>query len=313
MLNHRDKQFILNNFPYIELCREKSFHNKVPSSNFYLTIPKGKKYFTWFRRWKKWNVCIFLKLSNNKRHIDDIKIYNVCFDNRLCYKDGTIFYGTLFTIKKQMFYNVENIYYSLNKDITQYTQKDKWVEISKIFNKYLKQKSNMQNDVIFGTPIISEDHEKIKRKIQNLPYELYSIQHRLFRREISFFNESNQNLIIREANFFVKTTIRPDIYDLLIMDNGSIEKHNIAYIPDYKTSVFMNSLFRKIKENDNLDLLEESDDEEEFENISIDKFVNLSTTHIMKCVYNKKYKLWKPMKIVNENITTKQEILKMEI
>ena len=171
----------------------------------------------------------------------------------------------------------------------------------------------MQNDVIFGTPIISEDHEKIKRQIQNLPYELYSIQHRLFRREISFFNESNQNLIIREANFFVKTTIRPDIYDLLIMNNGAIERHNIAYIPDYKTSVFMNSLFRKIKENDNLDLLEESDDEEEFENISPDKFVNLSTTHIMKCVYNKKYKLWKPMKIVNENITTKQEILKMEI
>ena len=77
--------------------------------------------------------------------------------------------------------------------------------------------------------------------------------------------------------------------------------------------VAMNSLFRKIKENDNLDLLEESDDEEEFENISSDKFVNLSTTHIMKCVYNKKYKLWKPMKIVNENITDKREILKMEI
>ena len=37
----------------------------------------------------------------------------------------------------------------------------------------------------------------------------------------------------------------------------------------------MNSLFRTIKENDNLDLLEESDDDEEFENIQIDKFVNL--------------------------------------
>ena len=193
MLNHRDKQFILNNFPYIELCREKLFHNKVPSSNFYLTIPKGKKYFTWFRRWKKWNVCIFLKLSNNKRHFDDIKIYNVCFDDRLCYKDGTIFYGTLFTIKKQMFYNVENIYYSLNKNITQYTQKDKWKEISKVFNKYIKQKSNMENDVIFGTPIISEDHKKIKKKIQNLQYELYSIQHRLFKREVSFFNELNES------------------------------------------------------------------------------------------------------------------------
>ena len=37
----------------------------------------------------------------------------------------------------------------------------------------------------------------------------------------------------------------------------------------------MNSLFRNIKENGNLDLLEESDDEEEFENIALDKFVYL--------------------------------------
>ena len=37
----------------------------------------------------------------------------------------------------------------------------------------------------------------------------------------------------------------------------------------------MNSLFRNIKENRNLDLLEESDDEEEFENTSLDKFVDL--------------------------------------
>ena len=33
----------------------------------------------------------------------------------------------------------------------------------------------------------------------------------------------------------------------------------------------MNDLFRNIKENSNLDLLEESDDEDEFENISRNK------------------------------------------
>ena len=35
----------------------------------------------------------------------------------------------------------------------------------------------------------------------------------------------------------------------------------------------MNNIFRNIKENTNLDALEESDDEEEFENISLDKYV----------------------------------------
>ena len=37
----------------------------------------------------------------------------------------------------------------------------------------------------------------------------------------------------------------------------------------------MNKHFRIIKENDNLDLLEESDDEDEFENIDEDKYVYL--------------------------------------
>ena len=35
----------------------------------------------------------------------------------------------------------------------------------------------------------------------------------------------------------------------------------------------MNKLFRNIKENNNLDLLEESDSEDEFENIQLDKYV----------------------------------------
>ena len=39
----------------------------------------------------------------------------------------------------------------------------------------------------------------------------------------------------------------------------------------------MNSIFRNIKENQNLDL-EESDSEDEFENIDVDKFVNLKKT-----------------------------------
>ena len=38
----------------------------------------------------------------------------------------------------------------------------------------------------------------------------------------------------------------------------------------------MNKLFRNIKENINLDSLEEIDEEDEFENIQIDKFVDLN-------------------------------------
>jgi hypothetical protein len=59
----------------------------------------------------------------------------------------------------------------------------------------------------------------------------------------------------------------------------------------------MNKLFRKIKENENLDALEESDDEEEFENQDIDKYVHLDKEYNMICEYNYKHKKWTPLRL----------------
>lgn len=60
----------------------------------------------------------------------------------------------------------------------------------------------------------------------------------------------------------------------------------------------MNNIFRKIKENANLDLLEESDDEDDFEDTRTDKYVDLSKVVRMKCQYTHKFKKWIPIEIV---------------
>ena len=101
----------------------------------------------------------------------------------------------------------------------------------------------------------------------------------------------------------VKADIQNDIYHLSNPDgnaNPNLENELIASIPDYKTSVMMNSLFRNIKENKSLDALEESDEEDEFENVNLDKFVDLSKKIKMKCVYNYKFKKWTPVAQMNE-------------
>ena len=48
-LTRRDLSTLLKGFPNIELSYEKNIHKKVPSYNIYLTIPKGRKYFGWFK------------------------------------------------------------------------------------------------------------------------------------------------------------------------------------------------------------------------------------------------------------------------
>ena len=60
----------------------------------------------------------------------------------------------------------------------------------------------------------------------------------------------------------------------------------------------MNNLFRIIKENKDLDALEESDEENEFEDSNIDKFVYLDRSYKMLCNFNNKFKKWVPNKIV---------------
>ena len=113
---------------------------------------------------------------------------------------------------------------------------------------------------------------------------------------------------LHEMIFYVKADIQDDTYyhyaekneeQQQYDNNQNKEEKEVLYIPDFKTSVMMNKLFRTIKENDNLDYLEESDDEEEFENISSDKYVDTNKVVKIKCVYYSKFKKWKPIEVVS--------------
>ena len=112
--------------------------------------------------------------------------------------------------------------------------------------------------------------------------------------------------------FIVRPAIQNDIYYLYCKTNNHTEPkyYDVAHIPNFTSSVLMNKLFRNIKENDNLDRLEESDDEEEFENEKEDRFVDMDKTYNMACSYNFKFKKWCPLYVSksNVNIITETEL-----
>jgi len=113
------------------------------------------------------------------------------------------------------------------------------------------------------------------------------------------FKEKNQTPFDRKkrAIFTVRAMPEADIYNLFYTDKDVFE--GVAHIPDYNTSVMMNKLFRIIKENNNLDALEESDDEDEFENENENKYVHLDKEYKMACEYNYKFKKWIPINVVS--------------
>lgn len=66
-------------------------------------------------------------------------------------------------------------------------------------------------------------------------------------------------------------------------------------VPDYNTSQYMNKLFHNIRENDNIDLIEESDDEDDFENIRDDRWVANRGFVEMEFIMHPRFQKWVPV------------------
>jgi len=310
-MKYDEKKYLLGKFPQIELSYEKNLHNKIRNIDYYITIPYGKKYFAWFKNHNNKNNLFILEIDKNKNKITSIIQTFGCFKNNLCIGNGTILYGTIFKYKNHSFFNIEDCFYYKNKNLSTSNNFEKLLETRDLFKNF-KQTIYNNTQLIFGLPNMSNKLSEMKKIISDTPYKLYAIQHRFLKKNINiFYNEpiTNYNIF---ANFLVRTVIEPDTYKIFALKNHKIKEHSHLSIPSYKKSIFMNKLFRNIKENVNLDYLEESDSEEEFENISENKFIYLEKEYIFKCVFNRKLKLWEPVEIMNDKISDINDILEIE-
>ena len=295
IIAEHEKINLLKTFPRIKLSYETLVHNKVCEYNICMIIPKGERYFAWITMYKQMQCCILLKISE-KNQISDIQIHKILYNKELT---GTVFYGTFFTFQKKNIFCFENIYYYKNKNISNLSYLDKLGIFCNIFKNEL-----IKGQLIFKLPLMNTNFDNLWKLAAQVPYEIKYIRYingiqvyNLYYNIIKKQNNLMQN--IGKTNEYATFTIKPDIQNdvYYVLD----KQHNVidyACIPDYKTSVMMNKLFRNIKENNNLDALEESDDDEEFENNNIDKFVYLDKKYDMQCKYHYKYKKWIPVNII---------------
>jgi hypothetical protein len=269
-----------------------------------MAIPKGPKCILWITKYNGNNYSFFYILdSKNKIK----KVFYFKFDNKirqdLIKGNGTLLYGTFFFTNINKCFTIENVLYNCGQNVAKFT----WGEKNIIIDSLLK--SNLQSvcdpKIILGVPILSNNCDDFKKMISQSLYGIYQIEYRKFNN----YNNSivtKLNVLIHPSQttvnnfsdniFLVKATIQDDIYELY--DTKDINKFiDTAHIPNYNTSVMMNSLFRTIKENANLDALEESDDEDEFQNNDEQQFVSLNISYKIKCSYNKKFKQWQPIEV----------------
>jgi len=163
-----------------------------------------------------------------------------------------------------------------------------------------------------------KDQTQVQDQTQNQTQVKYQIQVQTHVQNQDQEKEDPKN-ITKIAYFMVKPDVQNDIYHLYVRKDKTIdselEYYSVAHVPSYKISVSLNRIFRNIKENDNLDALEESEDEDDFENTNADKYVDLTQEFVMRCICSEKFKRWIPSALVNSSmcknksiVITKQEI-----
>ena len=291
---------LLKSFPPLSLYPEKSIKHSVSFNKhgIFMAIPKGDKFFVWFVMYKG-DPCCFI-INKRTRKYQQI----ICsFDKTLAL--GTILYGTKFNYKNKTFFTFEDIYYFKCKKL--YSNfNEKQIYINKVFQTV----RNDSNLMIFGFPVYNNSYKELISNIKNIYYPIYSIQFR----DNSVNNPYLTNLYEKvkdekNAIFCIKPDSTVDIYKLYCKNN---EFYGLAHIPNIKVSIYMNKLFRKIKENINIDFVEESDTEEEFETNNTNYIVNNQMN--IECVYSDKFRAWIPINKTEKVVSkTKKMVHKIEL
>lgn len=115
----------------------------------------------------------------------------------------------------------------------------------------------------------------------------------------------HRHLYHKPCYFWVKADLAHDVYHLYAKrskpSSGDI-LYQYAFVPNMKTSKMLNGIFRNMKEDHNLDAVEESEDEDDFENVQEDRFVDLQKRVLMECIFHKKFKKWIPTKVAEKYI-----------
>ena len=262
--------------------------DKQCTSDMYQIVPKGIQCLLWYTYCKGMNVCYLLYLSQKNKSINKIEKVITSFNSELCYGQGTLLSGVLLHYNNIQVFTILDIHVFKGWSISEKTFIDKFKFITCLLTNHTRANCYVASQLIVASAIVLPSYEEALMVSECLPYHVYCIT------LMDGKDTKVKGKYIYNKTYSVRFRIKPDIHcDIYYLHtNASEDIYSIALIPDYKTSVMMNGLFRNVNENNNLDLIEESDEENDENTIPI----LLNTSIVMECMYDRKFKRWKPLR-----------------
>jgi hypothetical protein len=326
-LTHTQIENLVYRFPKLELSYETFAHKKVSSNyDICISIPNGKKQFVWFTYCGSDDVCYLMDINKDQKIVKMVKIDVGFIPMKLAF--GTVLYGTLCTIDEKQVFVMEDVYHFCGLPTRQFTFGEKLTYFHTFMTEYIGTTTFFALPyltLVKGDNALLESLQFYESMVTKTAYTTHHIQFRssdtlvpylnhtykkkqeqaiVYEPDIILFPRTDLNYTaqssLRTAVFRVTADIQNDVYHLFAYDGKTKEYTyiNIAYIGTRPLSVYMNKLFRNIRENDNVDYGEESEDEDTFQNVNPDKYVDLKKEYKMSCVFNNKFKKWVPVSVV---------------
>lgn len=259
-------------FPKFDIPYESVIHKEL-SNVVYVAQPVGKRCYLWFTYHQEKKACFV---------VDHTTIYLAAasFHSSLSAGHGTVLYGTMLIKKGIRCFVMDDMFLFQGTKLT-CNYAGKLDCFNALLSKYVCNKVYLKSHVLVMLPHIA---------LTPPPppcYKVYNVRIVNLQGPTKYYKFKCINKF-----FTVKPTLKSDIYELF--EHGKF--HSIAFVDTFKQSVMMNDLFRVVQENHNLDLIEESDSEEDFQNTNPSKYV-LDKEFTMECCWNAKFKKWSPLAV----------------
>ena len=280
----------------------------IETEHTYFTLkPFGKKSYIWFSYYESQFLTLLKYADNTLNEFYSLKNDSTNSNDKKDF-DNTLYYNNVLLIGYYA-----NDYFILD-NVLNYNELN-WFIQQPDYPLYFQRKLNLYNTIIhkitnnnigfnIKLPYITNNYNDIFNNIYNLGYKPYGIYiHHNKKSYLYPLSNSTSSVSVKsnkEEIFKITADMEQDIYNLYSVKHDS-KFVGTALIDTYDLSVYMNTYFRNIRENINLDYIEESEPEDDFENDNITKFVNLSKSGLFLCKYNDRFKKWTPKFIMNNS------------
>lgn len=335
-LDDKISKSIIDRFPSYnnKLCMNGiriSSVDKESQDTYYSIRPMGKKSIIWFSYYNDSLLTLLKYIDSNTNsntstnlssefYVLKTNVHNKCDakseaiacstpDNTLYFNNVLLlgyYTGDYFILDNILNYNQYNYFIQTNQYASNFRMK------LDLFNTVMDKIFALGNtiDLKIQLPFISDNYSEVFNNIYNIGYKPYGIG--VYRDNRSYIYPLSANTDTRsnyknkhnkEEIFKISADIEQDTYNLYRTDIASKQDVFVgtALIDTYTLSVYMNTYFRNIRENRNLDYIEESETEDDFEDTDVTKYVNLHKSGLFLCKYNDRFKKWTPRFLMNKS------------